>query len=101
VFRWYIFVYLSVFMPLTILLHKGFCISVPKIGRFQATVPLFLYSNLSEPQKALPHVITRVLSLTTMKVGLAVRAVREPEKIFFQMKKAPTLFHVCVGAEPL
>jgi hypothetical protein len=42
---------------------------------------------------------------STMKIGLFVRAVREPEKVNEKKKtlKKDTnvIFHLCVGAEPL
>jgi hypothetical protein len=41
---------------------------------------------------------------STMKIGLFVRAVREPEKVNKKnLKKGDTnvIFHLCVGAEPL
>jgi hypothetical protein len=43
---------------------------------------------------------------STMKIGLFVRAVREPEKVNKKkknLKKKDTnvIFHLCVGAEPL
>jgi hypothetical protein len=41
---------------------------------------------------------------STMKIGLFVRAVREPEKVNKKnLKKEDTnvIFHLCVGAEPL
>jgi hypothetical protein len=43
---------------------------------------------------------------STMKIGLFVRAVREPEKVNKKKKKTlkkdtNVIFHLCVGAEPL
>jgi hypothetical protein len=41
---------------------------------------------------------------STMKIGLFVRAVREPEKVNKKKNKKKdtnVIFHLCVGAEPL
>jgi hypothetical protein len=43
---------------------------------------------------------------STMKIGLFVRAVREPEKVNKKKKKPKkkdtnVIFHLCVGAKPL
>jgi hypothetical protein len=41
---------------------------------------------------------------STMKIGLFVRAVREPEKVNKKKtlkKDTKVIFHLCVGAEPL
>jgi hypothetical protein len=42
---------------------------------------------------------------STMKIGLFVRAVREPEKVnkkkTLKKKDTNVIFHLCVGAEPL
>jgi hypothetical protein len=64
----------------------------PKIRGSEAATPPNLFNFLLGHRKAFPFVRARVLSyISTMKIDLFVRAVREPDKII-KIKRTRTLY---------
>jgi hypothetical protein len=74
-------------MLLVILLQRGNCIFWPEIGYFLGChAPNFRHSSITPPKGTFLRQNTR-FEPSIMKIGSAVRAVREPEKIIFKKNK--------------